>query len=498
MGADLEFTDLVGNVMSLSHRKRIGCFQILSARNEYNRPVIERFRAHLFQKNFWSPGSRMLVGYSGGADSTCLVTLLTDLGVSLVAAHLHHGQRQEADDELAKCEEYCRSLGIGFICGRADVPRIATNRNIGLEEAGRLARYAFFEDAKRQMQCDVIATAHTQDDLVETVILNLARGSGIGGLVGIPEVRGDIIRPFMIFTRDETRSFCLEHGLWFHDDPANAEEQFARVRVRKRIIPELESLNPQVRTAIVRLSQIARDEEQFLNGVAASALEQASIPLNAPFEFLTIDCEALFDKRRILGLPKTVCRRAMRLIVESLGGEADFDAVSALISRLEGEAKGSWTAIGGGIVCEWDEAELLVRTLDISAIDRQTIQVPGIAEDEGGGWEIRAHLTEPSKHGSSVLVHIDAAKIQGDLHLRVGREGDKWQPLGMSGHKSLSETFAELRLTAAAKKRLPIVCDMIGILWVPGKGIADRVKVTDSTMTAIRLEFDCLTRAGEP
>jgi tRNA(Ile)-lysidine synthase len=117
---------------------------------------------------------RILVGYSGGADSTCLVHLLSQSKVDFVAAHLHHGQRPEADKEMSLCEAFCQSLDVPFVSGRADVPRMSQELKIGLEEAGRMARYNFLNQAARRLECDSIATAHTGTDSVETIFATRA------------------------------------------------------------------------------------------------------------------------------------------------------------------------------------------------------------------------------------------------------------------------------------------------------------------------------------
>ncbi|MEA2553176.1 MAG: tRNA(Ile)-lysidine synthase, partial [Fimbriimonadaceae bacterium] len=185
--------------------------------------MLERFRDHLEKTGLIPAGTRVLVGYSGGADSTCLLHLFHALQVDIVAAHLHHGQREEADTEQRLCEAFCTELGIPFVSGRGDVPRLAKDLKIGLEEAGREARYAFFRQAAFQTGCTLVATAHTLSDNVETILLNIARGSGLAGLAGIPEKRENIVRPLMIFAREETRAYCQDHGFWYHDDPANED-----------------------------------------------------------------------------------------------------------------------------------------------------------------------------------------------------------------------------------------------------------------------------------
>ena len=200
--------------------------------------------------------------------------MLVQSGVDVVAAHLHHGQRAEADQESDRCAAFCAEMDVPFVPGKADVPAMAAALKMGLEEAGRRARYAFFEQAAAQTGCRSIATAHTRDDQLETVLLNMARGTGLAGLAGIPETRDAIVRPLLPFTREETRAYCDERGLWYHDDPANSDLSFARARVRHRVLPELRLCHPGCDASLGRLSHLAGEEDAFLDGMAAAALER--------------------------------------------------------------------------------------------------------------------------------------------------------------------------------------------------------------------------------
>src|SRR5262249_8194209 len=162
-----------------------------------------------------------------------------------------------------------------------------------------------------------IATAHTRTDHIETVLLNLSRGAGLNGMAGIPAKRENIVRPLLIFTREQTRGYCSDRGFWFHDDPANEDLSFSRARVRHRILPDLRATNPAAEQAISKLAEIADEEDRFLNGMAAAALEQSEAPLNGQLGFLTTDCEAAFDRDKLLGLPSVLFRRAVRLACQA-------------------------------------------------------------------------------------------------------------------------------------------------------------------------------------
>jgi tRNA(Ile)-lysidine synthase len=454
--------------------------------------VIEQFREHLRTSGLIPDGARVLAGYSGGADSTCLIHLLHLAGVDVVAAHLHHGQRPEAEKELKLAEAFCQELGVPFVSGRADVPRMATDLKIGYEEAGRHARYEFFRQAAFRLECSLIATAHTRSDDVETILLNIARGCGLGGLGGIPEQRGHIVRPLLIFTREQTRAYCDERGLWYHDDPSNEDLSFSRARIRHRVLSELRVINPSVTSAIGRLSDIAKEEDRFLNGMAAAALEQSEVALNGDLQFLTKDCEAAFERSTLGSLPPVLVKRGLRLAVEALGGSLTHEQTLTAVTGLASQEKGSVTADGGHVAITWDPDCVTVRQVLPDAPFRYGITLPGETISDEFGWMFTAQEVSPTREApkrATLEAEVDKSKVKGQLYFRTVKPGDEMQPLGFHGHRKISDLLSEAKLTQSARSRLPIVCDMVGPIWVPGVCLDERVRTSEGTANAVQLRF---------
>ena len=451
----------------------------------------ERLARHLAETGLIPEGSRVLLGYSGGADSTCLLHLLAGLGVDVVAAHLHHGQRAEADTEQKLCQAFAESLGVPFATGRADVPRLAADRRLSMEEAGREARYGFFRQAAARLDCGLVATAHTRDDHVETVLFRIARGTGLAGLAGIPESREGIVRPLLPFSREETRAYCAQHGLWFHDDPANDDLANARVRVRKAILPAMRAINPDADAAVARLAAMADEEDRFLDGAAAAALERAEVRLNGELSFLTRDVEVAFDRRTLDHLPAVLLRRAARLAARALGAELGFDQAAAV---LRGE-RGSVTPEGGEVALEWDPEALHGRVLRPTVPFRYPVTLPGETESDEFGWRLAAFPVEGAGTPvrASLSVEIDRAAARGGLHFRGFAPGDTMRPLGFDGTRKLSDLLSEAGLTLAARARLPIVCDLVGPLWAPGVCLDERARPKGLGAIGLRLEPLSLT-----
>lgn len=458
--------------------------------------MLDAFRRHLDATGLIPPASRLLVGYSGGADSTCLLHMLHRLEIDVVAGHLHHSQRPEADFEQAKCEAFCDEIGVPFASGQADVPRLSEDQGIGLEEAGRNARYAFFRQAAFRLGCDLVATAHTRSDQVETVLLNIARGTGLHGLAGIPTRREGIVRPLLPFSRQDTRAYCEEHNLWFHDDPANEDISFSRARVRLRIIPELRSVNTAAEQNIVRLAQIAGEEDAFLNGMAAAALEQSELPQNGDLAFLTKDCEIAFLRPSLASLPRVLFNRATRLAAEALGAPLSSEQTEAIASGIQEREKGSVTAEGGEVVIEWDSRRIVARQVRPVVPFRFALTVPGETASEEFGWKFEATEATPTSEAgqrATLTAQLDAQAVKGSLYFRTAKEGDKMQPLGFDGHRKVSDLLSEAGLTPAARARLPIVCDLVGPIWIPNVCLDERVRIKPDSRNAIILRFSAET-----
>jgi tRNA(Ile)-lysidine synthase len=453
--------------------------------------MLDRFIQHVEQSRLIPAGTRVLVGYSGGADSTCLLDLLKKMGVDVVAGHLHHGQRSEADKEMRLCEAFAASIDVPFIGGRADVPKMAADLRVGLEEAGREARYTFFKQAAYQLECSLVATAHTQDDQVETILMNLTRGSGISGLAGIPQRRENIVRPLLPFTRSETRQYCLDHGFWLHDDPANTDLSFARARVRHRVLPELRSINPAADLAIARLGVLAEEEDRFLNGAAAAALEQSEVKLNGSLHFLTRDMEVAFRRESLTSLPPVLFRRAVRLAAEALGAPLSSEQTRRVQLGVVESEKGAVTSEGGSVVVEWNTDVLHVRQIAADEPFRYPITIPGETLSDVFGWKFTTYADEPSgtpPQRASLQTELSRSAVKGPLYFRASEPGDLIQPLGFKGKRKLATLYSDAKLTQAARRRLPVVSDLVGPLWVPGICLAERARPQGESQV-IKIQF---------
>lgn len=287
------------------------------------------------------PGSTLVCAVSGGKDSVCLLhvmrSLQKELFITVKAAHLNHQLRgEESDRDEAFVRNLCESLSVPLTVSRADVLARCKETGESVEEAARVLRYRFFASLE-----GVVATAHTQDDNLETVLLNLVRGTALRGLCGIPPKRGRIIRPMLCVSRAEVEAYLEQHALSHVEDSSNASSLPLRNRLRHEVVPLLARENPKLSSAVFHMSEILREEDAYLDKEAASLLRRARLPDGG------WSCRALRDA------PDALLLRAMRQLLSELSvskpSRAHVEALMRLVVGKDGSQ--SVTLPGGKILC---------------------------------------------------------------------------------------------------------------------------------------------------
>lgn len=223
--------------------------------------------------NLIQNGDRIVLGVSGGPDSIAMLNVLNDirndtkinLRFDMFVAHINHMIREEAIEDEKYVEEYCKKKGIEFYSKSIDVQKLANNKKIGTEEAGRIVRYEFFDEILKKTNSSKIAIAHNKNDKAETIIMNVMRGSGITGLKGIEEKRGNYIRPVIECDRDQIEKYCEEEQLNPRIDKTNFENDYTRNKIRNVVIPYVkQEFNPNIINTLNRLSELVKEEEEYI------------------------------------------------------------------------------------------------------------------------------------------------------------------------------------------------------------------------------------------
>ena len=429
-------------------------------------------------ENMLPPGARVLVAVSGGADSLALLHLLVTEQTTLelrevAAAHIHHGLRgEEADRDEHVVRAFCDAHGVRLFVCHADVAAAARLRGDGVEEAGRAVRYAFLERTADENGFDRIVTAHTLTDAMETVLLHMARGTGLGGLTGIPSVRGRIIRPLLTVTRAEVEAYDAAAGIAFVTDSTNADVTFARNRVRRDILPAFYRLNPRADEAFARLMRAARADEDYLFEQTAAALKNARI------------VRGLYRADALRALHPALAARAVRRAVEEGAGVCCEERhVREILSLL---ATGGSVTINGAVdvTVHRDRLTILPRggepPVERPLTNGGTYPCGGVWWHcvilDRKNWENRQKI-----HKILLQFTCDYDRIEGKAVVRSRRTGDALHPVHGNGGKTLKKWMNERHVPPAWRDKLPVLADDNGVFLVPGLGCDCRVAVDDKT-----------------
>ncbi|WP_322174617.1 tRNA lysidine(34) synthetase TilS [Acutalibacter caecimuris] len=450
----------------------------------------------------WEEGipakGRLVVGFSGGADSVALAHWLMGRVAKdrLLLAHVNHQLRgEEALRDQRFVEDFARAWGLEIAVLQAGVATLARERGQGLEECGREVRYGFFHQLAAGEE-DRVLTAHNADDNAETILMHLCRGAGGGGLCGIPRQRGKILRPLLGVAREEIETYCRAQGLAFVTDSSNLEEDYARNRVRHRVMPVLRELNPRFVQAAGQAAALLSADQAFLGEQAAALRARARNRWGLETAVLLAAHESLRSRALRLYLEEAGCRQLERkhlLLAESLlaGGGADLPGGVAVHCAqgvfwagpmLPGEdyqmpVKPGTFYLPGGL-------RLTLRRL-YTRQGRVRLRAfrPGPAGGQKGPERLagrafrkkmEAEIENQEKIQNLLFKNaLDCAIMNGNLIVRNRRPGDRFAPVGRKLSKPLKQVFQELRVPAPLRGRIPLLAWNRQVVWCPGAGAAE-------------------------
>lgn len=405
-----------------------------------------------------------IIALSGGADSVALLLLLKNAHFNVHAAHCNfHLRGEESDRDEAFCVELCKGLGVELHRAHFDTREYAELHKVSIEMAARELRYRWFEQLRQDIGAAGICVAHHRDDSVETVLLNLVRGTGLRGLTGIQPRNGCILRPLLCVSRAEIEAFLAEKGQKYVTDSTNLEADVQRNIVRLEVLPLLRKLNPAVAENIQRTAENLGEAQTVLaalvskykccNSVEISELEKYGSSEYIAFEWLK---NYGFNGSQVQQILNAECGGMVH-------SEQGYDVLK-------------------------DRGRLIVEPA-LKPFKPMRIPEEGTYVLDGNNT-FRVHKCAVYVSKEPHIATLDAAKVHFPLTVRRVEEGDWMQPYGMKGRKLLSDLMTDLKTTVFEKRRQLVVVDSQGVIvWAIGLRIADFVAVSDVTKTVIELVF---------
>jgi len=452
--------------MSISFTKKVNT-EFLKAINDFN--MLRRGEEHV---------SSLLIGYSGGADSSALLRLLKnysdsrELNIKIYAVHVNHMIRgTEANSDCSFCEETARSLGVEFISKNIDVPNISVENGIGLEEAARNARYEIFSQISSEYSIPIIATAHNSSDNLETVLFNLTRGTGINGLCGIPPVRGNIIRPLIYCSKSDIMGFCEENRIPFVTDSTNSDSTYSRNYIRNVIVPHMRRLNTDAEDAVSRMCSALRKDKTLLDGIALNY----SLPEKA---------ETLAD------IDIAILGRVLQNAYKNAGGvePLDYKRITEIAGLITSTADTKVSLHGKIDFVIKNGVAFFEKHKIYTSIRYKYALKPGvnpIPEDESVIFLTEG--TEPSDDEKNIIKSLKNIyklsihnifyfdRIKNEIFARSREDGDKIRHRNMT--KSIKKLLQSSSLSIEERRTVPFIADEDGIIAVPRIAISDRATV---------------------
>ncbi len=465
--------------------------------------VLQKVLETIRENNMIKKGERILAAVSGGADSVCMLHALSrlknSLGFDIYCAHLNHGIRGEAADNDEKFViELCGKLGVPIFTKTVDVIGLAKEKKLTTEEAGRLARYTFFEELSKRYGIAKTATAHNKNDNAETVLMRILRGTGIDGLKGVAYVREDgVIRPILDLSRAEVEDYCAENGLEYCTDASNFENDYTRNKIRNELIPYLEKeFNARTVDSLVRLAENARDDGAFLDNYAKRLYVRLNNPL--PGKAVTLHIESLGM------VEKSIASRIIRLAADDAQSgvkleKVHIDDIFDLMTKQTGAALDLPQGLKVMVQYGW----LLFEG------EPEKITVNG--DGETFFEEIRPGKTVfVESLGKSICLKIEDAKtykckvnekaisfdlLDGQmLFIRSRRDGDRMVCFSDGRTKKIKNILIDEKIPRKDRDRIPLLCTGNEVLAIVGGRISEKYRVTNEAERILVIEYGTIEK----
>jgi tRNA(Ile)-lysidine synthase len=440
--------------------------------------MLADFRSYIFQNALFTPKQSILLAVSGGIDSIVLFDLFLKSKVTFEVAHCNFGLRgKESDEEEAFVRKLCIKNNIAFHSKKFNPEHYAKKNALSTQMAARELRYAWFEKIRKDNKIDFIATAHHKTDVVETLLINLLRGTGIAGLHGIASKKAVLIRPLLFATRKQIEHYAKKNTLAFREDSSNQKDDYLRNKLRHWVLPMLEKINPDYENSFTSTAKKLSDIEKIAGDTIDLKREEIEEKLKNETRFSISELKKLnplslylFEFLKVYHFTSSVIAD-IESCLDKAPGNQFFSATHRLLIDRD--------------------------TLIISKLSDKILKGSFLITEAQKEQKIPIHLAIKSHRISAQfkinkarsMAQLDADKIKFPLEIRRWKSGDAFHPLGMKGEKKLSDFFIDNKLSIFEKEKIWLLCSAGKIVWIINYRIDDRVKVSSTTKKIIQIEY---------
>ena len=455
--------------------------------------MLNKIKRFIVSEHLLRVDALYLVALSGGADSVALLLCLKELGYRVEAVHCNfHLRGEESLRDEQFCEDLCQHENIPLHKVHFDTQAYADLHKVSIEMAARELRYRYFFQLKEALGADGVCVGHHKEDSVETILINLVRGTGLSGLMGILPRNHDVIRPLLCVTRQEIEDYLYQHAVSFVTDSTNLVDDVVRNKIRLNVLPQLSEINPSVTDAILTTANHLSEVDVIVQESLKEALEKAVIFINSATQ---VSLNSLSNEPFLLDL--SVVRAfpspsyLLFYILKPLGFSSS--QIVEMVSHLDGQTGQLWYSSSHEVTHDRGVFMVLPR---VETEPRQLVipETGRYVYDEQLSLRLTERALTPSSNISfskvPTIVDLDASSIRFPLTLRRVAEGDRFTPLGMRGTQLMSDFLTNLKRNRFEKRNQLVLLDATGtILWVLGLRINDQFKLTPQSTSCLRIEI---------
>ena len=457
-----------------------------------------RFQSYCKENSLISLNNTILVGYSGGADSTALLyniwKLRTKFRLKIIAVHInYHLRGEESDMDEKHAIEFCFSLGVTIV-----VKKVSIDSETGIEEKARLIREQIFTNLSKMYKANKIALGHNQNDQAETSLFRLFRGSGLNGLGGIHPKEQKKIHPLLPFSREEIRAYLTDLNIKWRDDSSNFKSIYSRNKIRLDLVPWIESkFNPKIIPKLAEMTEIFRDSSEFMNKLALQKFKKISNIKNSK----KIELDILKLQKVDKCLKFYIYAICYKKITKTELGFYHYHQKE--IEKLIDSNGCKYINLPHNLIVtkEYDKLKftnkMQIKKMEKSDSQKVIESFKKHFNFDKQGIYLKHIKTLPRKKypfENKNVAYLDMSKIEFPLTFRYRKNGDKFKPLGMNHFKKLKDFFIDEKVPKLNRNKIVVIEDNNKIIWIVGKRIDQRVALSDSTKEILEIKVTDLSQ----